>query len=143
MKISPSVGLYTPVSMLKIVVLPAPFGPISPTSSCGSMVRLKSETAVSPPNRIVTCFASSSCMRLLNRRPGVAIEFVRGVAFVAWIVRNRVLAPGQHVPQLAASEQTLGTGEHQDDEHDRVDDHARILRHVQHALGHPQALGQH
>lgn len=29
-KILPSVGLYTPVSILNTVVLPAPFGPIKP-----------------------------------------------------------------------------------------------------------------
>src|SRR2546428_5051349 len=55
--------------MLKIVVLPAPFGPINPTSSCGSMARLKSETAVRPPNRIVTCLASSSGMRVVTGPP--------------------------------------------------------------------------
>ena len=30
---SPAVGAYTPVTTLKTVVLPAPFGPMSPTSS--------------------------------------------------------------------------------------------------------------
>ena len=60
MVMSPSVGLYTPVSMLKIVVLPAPFGPISPTSSPGWIAKLNSDTAVRPPKRMVTLRASRS-----------------------------------------------------------------------------------
>ena len=43
--------------MLNMVVLPAPFGPISPTISFSSIVRLKSETAFNPPNSIDKFFA--------------------------------------------------------------------------------------
>jgi hypothetical protein len=57
MWISPSVGLYTPVSMLKIVVFPAPLGPMRPSSSSGRTSTLKLETAVRPPKRMVTPFA--------------------------------------------------------------------------------------
>src|SRR5690606_38814792 len=41
-----------PVRILKTVVLPAPFGPINPTSSPGLSSRLKPETARSPPKEI-------------------------------------------------------------------------------------------
>src|SRR5437899_10828471 len=94
--------------MLKIVVFPAPFGPINPTSSCGSTVRLKSATAVRPPKRIVTPRASSS-------------------GIVALLLRHRVLPLRQHLPQLAATEEPLRPCEHQYDQRQRVDDHARIL----------------
>ena len=48
-RMEPRVGLYTLVSRLKIVVLPAPFGPIRPVISVRPMARLKSATAVRPP----------------------------------------------------------------------------------------------
>ena len=52
-EIMPLVGLYTPVIMLKAVVLPAPFGPISATISLFPMVMLRLLTAIRPPNCIV------------------------------------------------------------------------------------------
>ncbi len=73
--------------MLKIVVLPAPLGPMSPTNSCGSSVRLKSETAVRPPNRIVTFLASSSGIGPLP--------------FIAFVSRNGIFPPRQYLPQFA------------------------------------------
>src|ERR1051325_952007 len=109
--------------MLKIVVLPAPFGPIRPTSSCCSIVRLKSATAVRPPKRMVTPRASSS-------------------GIVALLLRHRVLAPRQDLPQLAAPEDTLRPRQHQRDQGDRVDDHARVFVAVQHFLHHAQPLGE-
>src|SRR5262245_45859143 len=59
MVISPKVGWYTPVSILKAVVLPAPFGPIRPTSSPANNCKLKLSTAFKPPNCMVTFRASS------------------------------------------------------------------------------------
>ena len=53
----PSVGRYSPVSMLNKVVFPAPFGPISDTIECCGMSNEMSETATSPPNTLVTCSA--------------------------------------------------------------------------------------
>src|SRR5450759_997455 len=47
-----------PVSRLKNVVLPAPFGPISATISPSSTWKSMSARAFSPPNRIVTFLAS-------------------------------------------------------------------------------------
>ena len=46
----PRVGLYTPVSMLKNVVLPAPFGPIRLTIALRGIEKSTSFTATSPPN---------------------------------------------------------------------------------------------
>src|SRR5438067_84437 len=44
---------------LNNVVLPAPFGPITPTTSPGSTDADTSSSAVSPPNRTVTPWTSS------------------------------------------------------------------------------------
>jgi hypothetical protein len=48
-EIVPSVGSSAPVIRLKHVVLPAPFGPMSPTSSPRSRCRHTPRTAVRPP----------------------------------------------------------------------------------------------
>lgn len=42
---SPSVGQRMPVSILIVVLLPAPFGPMNPTTSPGSMLNDTSWTA--------------------------------------------------------------------------------------------------
>ena len=52
---SPDCGLYSRVITLKSVVLPAPFGPISPTISPGSASIETSSSATIPPNSRVTC----------------------------------------------------------------------------------------
>src|SRR5438874_12786648 len=46
--------------ILKIVVLPAPLGPIKPMRSRGPTCRSNSLTAVRPPKRMVHFFRSSS-----------------------------------------------------------------------------------
>ncbi len=51
--IRPEVGRIRPVSMLKKVVLPAPFGPITETIECAGMSNDTSLTAVRPPNRLM------------------------------------------------------------------------------------------
>ena len=57
--IEPEVGLYTPVSRLKNVVLPAPFGPISATIEPRGIVKSTSSvTAMRPPNSLRTCVAT-------------------------------------------------------------------------------------
>ncbi len=58
----PSVGLYTPVSRLNTVVLPAPLGPISPYRAPFSMEILKSSTARSPPKEMPKFFVSNNAM---------------------------------------------------------------------------------
>src|SRR4051794_4497219 len=49
---------------LKIVVLPAPFGPMSPTISNSSTFRVTSRSACRPPKRIETPVASRIAMQL-------------------------------------------------------------------------------
>ncbi len=54
----PESGFKSPSRQLKKVVLPAPFGPISPTISCGSTSRLTWSSAVIPANDFVISRAS-------------------------------------------------------------------------------------
>ena len=51
-----------PVTRLKIVVLPDPFGPISPTISPSFIRKSKPWTACSPPNVFLSPVASSSAI---------------------------------------------------------------------------------
>src|ERR1700678_4050791 len=53
-------GASTPRTMLIEVVLPAPFGPSSPTISPGATSKLRSSTAVSPANDLVRCWADNT-----------------------------------------------------------------------------------
>ncbi len=50
----PAVGRYTPVITLKQVVLPAPFGPISPRISPRLISKETESSATRPPKRSVT-----------------------------------------------------------------------------------------
>jgi hypothetical protein len=66
----------TPESALRKVVLPAPFGPITPTSSPGANAALTASTAVRPPKRTVSARASRgdgrssrACQRIDASRP--------------------------------------------------------------------------
>src|SRR5262249_5518748 len=56
--IDPSSGVYTPVIKLKIVVLPAPFGPIRPYRSPAFSDILRFLTATNPPKRLVQFWTS-------------------------------------------------------------------------------------
>jgi len=58
----PSVGSYAPVMTLNSVVLPAPFGPMSPTDSPRSIEKVTSSTATTPPNRFVRPSPSSNAI---------------------------------------------------------------------------------
>ncbi len=49
----PEVGVTSPSSMRRDVVLPAPFGPRKPVTTPGSTVKLRSSTACTSPNRLV------------------------------------------------------------------------------------------
>ena len=51
-RIFPLLGLYTPVRRLKIVVFPAPFGPIKPYNCSFLIVISNSLTARRPPKEI-------------------------------------------------------------------------------------------
>src|ERR1035437_6211767 len=65
-----------PVSMLKTVVFPAPFGPMSDTISPSSMCMVSSLTAFRPPNCMVMLVASTSAMvsSALRRRLQVVVR---------------------------------------------------------------------
>src|SRR5437868_6405636 len=56
----PVVGRSTPVSMLMIVVLPAPFGPISACRAPFSIESVTSLVAIMPPNCFTSPFVSST-----------------------------------------------------------------------------------
>src|SRR5690606_27938951 len=58
-RISPLVGLSTPESRLKRVVLPLPLGPMRPTNSPASSAKSTPATAVAPPKSFCSPFTSS------------------------------------------------------------------------------------
>jgi hypothetical protein len=69
----PRVGLYSPVSMLKKVVLPAPLGPMIDTIERGLTWKETSSTATRPPKALVTCSVASS----VSAAPLVAPTLIR------------------------------------------------------------------
>ena len=90
------------VITLKTVVLPAPLGPISATSSPGSTPRSRPDSAVSPPKR--TLSASSSRRSTARSRPARQPRQI----------------------ELAVAEQTLRPQQHARDQQQRVEDHAPL-----------------
>ncbi|MHC2703399.1 hypothetical protein ACVMHZ_006562 [Bradyrhizobium liaoningense] len=60
--IEPDVGASVPESMLKIVLLPEPLGPIRPRISPSSTLNDTLFTAVKPPNRFTSPFTSSTAV---------------------------------------------------------------------------------
>src|SRR5581483_9810004 len=108
---------------LKIVVLPAPLGPIRPTSSPSPRVRSTASTAVSPPKRTVA-FSSWSSGAAMALRAGSDAAFAQ--------------------PEI---EQTLRADDHEHDEQKRINHHAIFGQGAQLAdageiRGRAQALGQ-
>src|SRR6266498_5642903 len=96
--IRPAVGGKIPVTRLKNVVLPAPFGPISPTIRPSSTSRSTSSRAAKPPKRFVTLSASRSATSG-PRRPGVVQLFLHDGALqlrVAPFRREEPLRPEDH-----------------------------------------------
>src|SRR5688572_17104686 len=68
--ISPASGAYTPAMTLKMVVLPAPLGPISPLMLPSGTSKEASRTARSPRKDFDTCFTSSMDLQFSgHRRP--------------------------------------------------------------------------
>src|ERR1700730_5176289 len=61
--IEPDVGANVPDSMLKIVLLPEPFGPIRPRISPLSTLKDTSLTAVNPPKRLINPLTTSTAAR--------------------------------------------------------------------------------
>src|SRR6266568_8338703 len=73
-KIRPSVGRYSPVSMLNSVVFPAPFGPINDTMECCGTSNETSLTATRPPNIFVTCSARRTLTAAAGGAGGVGVS---------------------------------------------------------------------
>src|SRR5882724_4798968 len=73
-RIRPALGRRKPVTRLKAVVLPAPFGPMSPRISPGSTSKERRETARSPPKSLVRSVTVSKGMGVPSGpfRPGAA-----------------------------------------------------------------------
>src|SRR5262245_5696127 len=94
--------------MLNDVVLPAPFGPMTLTSSFGSSVMPQLDTAVRPPNRIVHAFMCKSGIAASRSGAG------------AWTPATQP-RPGQ----LVLAEQPLRAVEHQEHEQERVQNAAQ------------------
>src|SRR5438105_8401092 len=59
---SPASGWTTPLTQLRRVVLPAPFGPMMPRTSPGSTVKVTSASAFTPPKRLLTALTASRVM---------------------------------------------------------------------------------
>ena len=60
-------GVVKPVTTSRIVVLPAPFGPMSPTTSPGSIAKLTPSTATTPPNFTTRSLTASVTARRRSR----------------------------------------------------------------------------
>src|SRR5215216_6802987 len=98
--------------MLKKVVLPAPFGPMSETIEACGIVKSTSFVAIRPPNSFRTCSATS--------RSVIAQLAIRVAALEADVVQRRVAdAELQLRPPPPLRDQPLGSQEHH-----RHDDHA-------------------
>src|SRR5271154_2725306 len=65
-RIEPAVGASVPDSRLKIVLLPEPFGPIRPRISPSPTLKAILDTAVNPPNRLISPETSSTDERSLR-----------------------------------------------------------------------------
>ena len=96
--IRPKVGRIRPVSMLKKVVLPAPFGPISETIDWAGMSNVTSLTAVRPPNRLVI----RSARRIGVRRRGPGCLLARGAGARPRRARAHAVPSGS-LPSCASS----------------------------------------
>src|SRR6185369_7517382 len=71
MAMSPASGRSSPAISRKVVVLPAPVGPSRTMSSPSAIVRLRSPTATTSPNRLLTRSRTTSAMAgsLMQRAP--------------------------------------------------------------------------
>src|SRR5688500_7494130 len=108
-----------PVRQLKNVVLPAPLGPMSPTISWSYTTKSTSETAVRPPNRLVTPRAS----RTTSRSAGTGHRPSRR--------RAQRVGLGVALPELALPSSTghdaLGPEPHHEDQRDAEQQESLVL----------------
>ena len=72
---TPELGLYSPAITFNSVVLPAPFGPITPTISPACTSKLKSLIATKPPKRLVTPATERTGVSNVTTFPGVRIRW--------------------------------------------------------------------
>ena len=90
----PWLGASWPVSILKNVLLPAPFGPIRQRSSPSSSAKLTSRTARTPPK---------FTPRSMVWRSGAAITLLRRIRFEVLALRGRPARRGNsHCPNSAS-----------------------------------------
>src|SRR3712207_6176340 len=100
---APEVGPKRPLTMLKNVVLPAPFGPIRLTMARSGMSKFTALTATRPPKTFVMPRASSRVLWPLSSGTGHTPRRVAGVATPAFVqlllalaVGDDALGPEQH-----------------------------------------------
>src|SRR5207244_1591579 len=141
-RMSPAVGACTPVTRLKNVVLPAPFGPIRPWISPEATVRWTSWSARRPPKRFVSPLTS-------RRGSGEGIGALQALGAPQVQARQALGALGalQLDAASAARDQTLRPEDHDGDEHGAEDEVAVLLESREHAAddlrGHHDHRGSH
>src|SRR5918996_727395 len=117
--ISPEDGASTPVSRLKTVLFPAPFGPIRPWIVRGATVMESPVTASSPPKRLLTSrnSRSNTCS---DRRPGI-----------------RAAAPCERACEATGQRhQPFRSHQHNDHEHRAVDKDLVVVQLAEELRGH-------
>src|SRR6266566_3288457 len=168
---SPAAGAKRPVSALKSVVFPEPFGPITPTVSPSATTTSTPSRATSPPKRTESPVTSSKLTVVAG-----AARPVNAVGGVPWVRRGSVGAGAARpvhsvgglrrgATRLRSSRRFLfqrpilvtspvspdprgpeaaGTVEEHDDDHDAVEEQAVLVEESE-ALGqgHEQAGAQH
>src|SRR6266705_5586903 len=102
--IEPADGESVPESMLKIVLLPEPFGPIRPRISPWSTLNDTLLTAVKPPNRLTKPSTTSTAVPSVD--PGLATYSCRSCPPAA-ATRPRV-APGSSATPHTTCHQHTG-----------------------------------
>src|SRR3954451_8759104 len=117
----PDVGAYTPVIVLKQVVLPAPFGPIRPRISPGRRSRDTSARATTPPKRMVTLRSDNSASA--GARTVSAADSGTGRPLLE-LLEPLVQLLGAHAP--ARREQALRTEVGQQHEQHPEDQHPEV-----------------
>ena len=129
-EILPPEAVSTPVIRLKVVLLPAPLGPISATISRAWTSNETSLTAITPPN----------CLRALSicsSAPGAAAGRSRArqrAAMVSGRLRARLERQTRHQPRPDPGRRQLQQQHQQDAEHDGLELALAVEQHRQIAL---------
>ena len=96
----PAVGVTTPNSIRRVVVLPAPLGPRNPTTVPWSTSKLRSSTASTSPKRLVSPSMVIAAMASSSAPAGLLIEadHLEGAEHLDGTKRGRrVVAPSRHL----------------------------------------------